>query len=77
MDGFTASAVQAEWICDDKTPRQKARQWRVAFYRNGKLFAVIPVAMTQKAGQSREADENARLLQIQETYIRSHARIEK
>lgn len=77
MDGFTASAVMAEWIGDEKTPRVKSRQWRVAFYLNGKLFAVIPLAMPQKVAERREVEENERLLKIQETYIRSHARMEQ
>lgn len=71
---YEADAVEAERICDEKTPRAKGKNWRVAFYRNLRLFAVINVPMTRIQAEKTAKLNNELMAQAVEKYILGIAR---
>ena len=76
MPKFEADAVEADHICDDVTPCAKGKLWRVAFYRNLRLFAVIGLPLTKGEAEKRARKENEILADLQENYITSIARLD-
>ncbi len=74
---YYADAVEAEHICDEETPRAKGKKWRVAFYRNQRLYAVINIPFSRGAAERFAASSNASMEAAIENYIRSVAGVLK
>lgn len=77
MSPYSADAVLAAHIGDQTTPHSKRKPWRVAFYKNGRLFAVLNRPYARLEAEKAAADAELQMSAVVERYIESVARKEK
>lgn len=73
IPAYSAEAVEAEHICDETTPRESGKKWRVVFYKGLRLYAVIPIAMSKGTAARCAQLANEHMEAAIENYIRGVA----
>lgn len=71
---YSVDAVLAEHIGDETTRREKRKPWRVAFYKHGKLFAVVNKPFARVAAEKAAAAAERSMAEAVERYITAAAR---
>lgn len=72
---YSVDAVEAEHIGDETTPRVIGKNWRVAFYKDGRLYAVMPIAFSKGAAVRAAQQSDESMSAALEQYVRAVATV--